>query len=48
MKNLSLSELKDIDGGSKLTYYTFWLLGRMFTTPAELDNNGMNPVHLYN
>lgn len=48
MKELTLLEMTNINGGSPLTYAVSWLLGKMFTTPAVLDKNGMNPVHMYN
>ncbi len=49
LKELSKEELKEINGGiSPLGKAFCWLLGKMFTTPAVLDKNGMNPVHLYN
>lgn len=48
MKDLSLLEMKNINGGSSLTYYVYWFLGRSFISAAELNKNGMNPVHMHN
>ncbi len=49
IKELSKRELKEVTGGiSPLGEAVCWLFGKMFTTPAVLDKNGMNPVHLYN
>ncbi|WP_167332497.1 hypothetical protein [Bacteroides timonensis] len=48
IEELSLLEMVNINGGSTLTYWINWFVGKAFTTPAVANNNGMNPVHLYN
>ncbi|MCI5743065.1 hypothetical protein [Phocaeicola faecicola] len=48
MKDLTMTDMVNIHGGSTFSYYVFWFLGRSFVSPAELDKNGMNPVHLWN
>lgn len=55
MKDLTMTDMVNIHGGStfsavvfRISYYVFWFLGRSFVSPAELDKNGMNPVHLWN
>lgn len=48
MKELSMSEMENVCGGSPLSYCLLWFAGKMFTSPAVLNENGMNPVHLYN
>lgn len=49
IEELNNSEKQSINGGiSPLGYWVLWTLGRMAATPAELQENGMNPVHLYN
>lgn len=48
MKELSMLEMENVCGGSPLSYCLLWFAGKMFTSPAVLNENGMNPVHLYN
>ena len=46
MRDLTMTDMVNTHGGSTLSYYVFWFLGRSFVSPAELNKNGMNPVHL--
>lgn len=48
MKELTLSEMNDINGGSTLTKALSWFFGEMFICPAVLDKNDMNLVNMYN
>lgn len=48
MRDLTITDMVNTHGGSTLSYYVFGFLGRSFVSPAELNKNGMNPVHLWN